>query len=246
MKFPSPLVPARLLKRYKRFLADVELEDGTILTTHVANPGAMTGLLPTDARIWLSKSESASRKLPYSWELVETDFGNGMEFAGVNTAHANTLVAEALTAGGIVELKGYATVRREVKYGAASRIDFLLDDPGKPPCYVEVKNVSLMRSAGRAEFPDAVTARGTKHLAELADMVAGGARAVLLFVIQIGSATSCGVARDIDPAYGRAFDQARQRGVEVLAHRCRITTDSIALGEAVPVNPWAGKPIAAG
>jgi len=242
MRFASELVPATLIRRYKRFLADVELADGTIITAHVANPGAMTGLQAEGARVWLSRSSSLARKLPYSWELIEADFGNGNELTGVNTMHPNPVVAEALANGMISELTGYATIRREVKYGRiingkGSRIDFLLEDPSRPPCYVEVKNVHLMRREGIAEFPDSVTARGAKHLDELAEMVAAGARAVMLFVIQIGSARSFTLARDIDPVYARAFDRARVAGVESLAWTCDLTRQEIKLAHPVPIEP---------
>ncbi|HEX7884302.1 MAG TPA: DNA/RNA nuclease SfsA [Afipia sp.] len=242
MRFASELVPATLIRRYKRFLADVELTDGTAITAHVANPGAMTGLQTEGARVWLSRSSSLVRKLPYSWELIEADFGNGLELTGVNTMHPNPVVAEALAHGTIPELRGYATVRREVKYGRiingkGSRIDFLLEDPARPPCYVEVKNVHLMRREGIAEFPDSVTARGAKHLDELAEMAASGARAVMLFVIQIGSARSFTLARDIDPAYARAFDKARMSGVETLAWTCDLTRQEIKLAQPVPIEP---------
>jgi sugar fermentation stimulation protein A len=237
MRFASELIPATLLRRYKRFLADVEMADGRTMTVHVANPGAMTGLQATGARVWLSKSPNAARKLPYSWELIEADFGGGSELVGVNTAHPNTIVAEALAAGALPQLAGYDSVRREVKYGKASRIDFLLEHPGRPPCYLEVKNVHLMRRQGLAEFPDSVTARGARHLDELAAMVASGARAVMLYVIQIGSATSLALARDIDPAYGRAFDRAREAGVEAMAFTCRIGQDGITLAGPVPIQP---------
>lgn len=241
MRFACELVPATLIRRYKRFLADVELADGSVVVAHVANPGAMTGLQAAGARVWLSRSPSLTRKLPYSWELVEVDFGSAPELAGVNTLHPNPIVAEALAAGTIPELAGYATLRREVKYGRVlngkgSRVDFLLEDPARPPCYVEVKNVHLMRQPGLAEFPDSVTARGARHLDELAGMVAAGARAVMLFVIQIGSADALAIARDIDPAYGRAFDRARAAGVEALAWTCRLTREEIRLDRAVPVE----------
>jgi sugar fermentation stimulation protein A len=237
MKFVSELIPATLLRRYKRFLADVEMPDGSTTTVHVANPGAMTGLQSAGARVWLSKSPNAARKLPYSWELIEADFGGGTELVGVNTAHPNTIAAEALAAAAIPELAGYDIVRREVKYGKASRVDFLLEHADRPPCYVEVKNVHLMRQQGLAEFPDSVTARGSRHLDELATIAATGARAVMLYVIQIGSATSLRFARDIDPAYGQAFDRARAAGVEALAHTCRIGMDGITLAHPVPILP---------
>ncbi|MET0706449.1 MAG: DNA/RNA nuclease SfsA [Tardiphaga sp.] len=237
MKFAVELVPATLLRRYKRFLADVELADGSVITVHVANPGAMLGLQQAGARVWLSKSPSLTRKLPFSWELIEADFGAGAELVGVNTLHPNAIVAEALAAQAIPELAGYASVRREVKYGAASRVDFLLEDPRRPPCYVEVKNVHMMRRPGLAEFPDSVTARGARHLEELAVVAKAGARAVMLFVIQIGSSTAFALARDIDPAYGRAFDTARAAGVEALAYTCAVRQDGLVLARPVPVEP---------
>jgi sugar fermentation stimulation protein A len=189
------------------------------------------------ARVWLSKSPSKTRKLPFSWELIEADFGNGPELVGVNTMHPNAIVAEALAANAIPELAGYDTIRREVKYGAASRVDFLLEHPSRPPCYVEVKNVHMMRQPGLAEFPDSVTARGARHLDELAAMVATGARAMMLFVVQIGSSTAFALARDIDPAYGRAFDKACNAGVEAIAYTCRIDHGSIVLAGRVPIQP---------
>ena len=241
MRFSSELVPATLLRRYKRFLADVELADGNVTTVHVANPGGMIGLQSPGSRVWLSRSSNAKRKLPYSWELVEVDFGGGPELVGVNTAHPNTLVAEALTAGIVPELAGYTGIRREVGYGdgafgSASRIDFLLESLGRPPCYLEIKNVHLMRRQGVAEFPDSVTARGARHLDELAAMATSGARAVMLYVVQIGSAETFSLARDIDPAYGRAFDRARTAGVEALAWRCRLTPQGIDLMQPIPVT----------
>src|SRR5262245_31552130 len=235
MRFPAPLVPATLVKRYKRFLADVMLPSGETVTVHCANPGAMTGLNVPGARVWLSRSANANRKLPHSWELIEVDLGGGAELVGINTAHPNALAAEAIAAGAIPELVGYDTIRREVKYGKGSRVDFLLEAPGRPPCYVEIKNVHLMRRAGLAEFPDAVTKRGTRHLQELADMVAAGSRAMMLFLVQIGSARSFALARDIDPAYGRAYDAARAAGVEAIARRCRLSCDGIDVAEAVPI-----------
>jgi len=235
MRFPDPLIPGTLIRRYKRFLADVTLPGGEEITVHVANPGAMTGLDTPGSRIWLSKSDSAKRKLPYSWELVEVELGKGSELVGVNTGYPNRLVAEALAGDRIAGLGGYTSVRREVKYGKNSRVDFLLEGSGRPPCYVEIKNVHLMRRAGLAEFPDCVTLRGAKHLDELAAMAAAGARAVTLFLIQIGSAERFALARDIDPAYGRAFDRARASGVEAVAWKCAISREAIELAASVPL-----------
>ena len=217
-------------------LADVTLPGGETITAHVANPGAMTGLATPGARVWLSKSDNPKRKLAHSWELIEVDFGSGTELVGINTAHPNALAAEAIAAGAIPELAGYRTIRREVRYGTNSRVDFLLEDPARPPCYVEIKNVHLMRRPALAEFPDAVTKRGAKHLDELSAMVTAGARAVMLYLIQIGSARAFRLARDIDPADGRAFDTARAVGVEAGAYRCGITCDGIEVVEPVPVE----------
>ena len=236
MRFPTSLIPATLIRRYKRFLADVKLDSGKEITAHVANPGAMTGLAAPGARVWLSKSDNPNRKLPYSWELTEADFGGGPELVGVNTGHPNLLVSEALSAKMLPELTGYKSARREVKYGMSSRIDFLLEHDDRPPCYVEVKNVHLMRKAGVAEFPDSVTQRGAKHLDELAAVADSGARAVMLFVIQIGSTKRFTLARDIDPTYGKAFDRARERGVEALAHVCTVTHEGIDIAGAVPIT----------
>jgi sugar fermentation stimulation protein A len=235
MRFATQLVPATLVRRYKRFLADVTLSSGEEITVHVANPGAMTGLVAPGSMVWLSKSDNPKRKLPYSWELVAVDFGTGPEIVGVNTAHPNAIVAEAIAAGLIPELAGYDAIRREVKYGKNSRVDVLLSSSARPTCYVEIKNAHLMRTAGLAEFPDAVTVRGAKHLDELAAMVALGNRAVMFYLIQIGSATRFALARDIDPAYGKAFDRARARGVEAIAYRCILTAQSITLSQSVEI-----------
>ncbi len=235
MRFPSTLIPATLARRYKRFLADVVLQSGEVMTVHVANPGAMTGLDRPLSRVWLSDSGNPMRKFPFTWELVEADVGNGLEIIGVNTGQPHQLVADAIETEVIPELRNYPTIRREIKYGENSRIDFLLEDPARRPCYLEVKNVHLMRKAGLAEFPDCVTLRGAKHLRELMYMRATGARTVLLFVIQIPSADRFAVARDIDPAYAAAFDQARARGVEMLAWRCDVNLEGIEIAAPVPI-----------
>ena len=221
MRFPAPLIPATLVKRYKRFLADVMLPSGETITAHVANPGAMTGLAAPGARVWLSKSDNPNRKLPYTWELVEVDLGGGLELVGVNTGHPNALVAEALAAARSRSLPATRSIRREVKYGKNSRVDFLLEEPGAPALLRrDQERAPDARSRASPNFPTAVTERGAKHLDELADMVAAGARAVMLYLIQIGSADRFALARDIDPAYGAAFDRARAAGVEAIAWRC--------------------------
>ena len=235
MRFKSPLVPGRLITRYKRFLADIELESGETITAHVANSGSMLGLIQPGARVWLSRSDDPKRKLAYGWELIEAEFGRGPEMVGINTGHPNRIVEEAIGSGQISHLAGYSSMRREVRYGRNSRIDILLEDPGRPPCYVEVKNVHLIRKAGHAEFPDCVTARGMKHLGELADQVEAGARAVMVYLIQYAGAERFSFAHDLDPAYATAFHAARSRGVEALALRCAISTEGIAVAGDVPI-----------
>jgi len=236
MRFATPLIPGRLVRRYKRFLADVVLADGTETTAHVANSGAMLGLGAPGSRVWLSRSPNPARKLALSWELVEADFGAGPELVGVNTMHPNLLVAEAIAAGHVPALSGYARMRREVKYGKSSRIDIQLEDEAKPLCLVEVKNVHLMRAPGRAEFPDCVTARGAKHLEELAAEAEKGNRSVMVYLSQIGSARTIGLARDLDPAYGRAFDRARAAGIEAIGLVCRIDPEGIEVAGLVPMT----------
>jgi sugar fermentation stimulation protein A len=195
----------------------------------------MTGLDRPFSRVWLSGSDNPLRKLPLTWELVETDLGSGIEFVGVNTQQPNTLVAEALKEGLIPELRHYTSVRPEVKYGARSRVDFLLESPSRRPCCLEVKNVHLMRKPRVAEFPDCVTDRGAKHMEELAAAIGSGARAVVLFVIQIASADRFAVARDIDPAFTAAFDVARGQGVQMLAWRCNVNLNGIEIAAPVPI-----------
>jgi sugar fermentation stimulation protein A len=235
MRFPTPLIPAMLARRYKRFLADVMFDSGEMTTAHVSNPGAMTGLDRPYSRVWLSDSQNPLRTLRYTWELVEADLGSGPELVGVNTIQPNVLAAEALEARLVPQLRDYTSTRREVKYGSNSRADFVLEDAKRPACYLEVKNVHLMRSPRLAEFPDSVTARGAKHLDELAAMVESGARAALLFVIQVPSAERFAVARDIDPNYAAAFDRAREKGVEMLAWRCKVTLEGIEITSPVPI-----------
>jgi sugar fermentation stimulation protein A len=236
MQFPKPLIKARLLKRYKRFLADVELETGETITATCANTGSMKGLVEPGVTVWLSESDSPTRKYRHTWEMVEHDGGKGTTIVGINTGHPNKIVFEAIEAGRIAPLKGYAQARREVKYGKNSRIDILLEDPKKGRCYVEIKNVHFLRKAGLAEFPDSVTARGAKHLAEMSDMVAQGHRAVMVYLVQRGDATRLQLARDIDPAYGAAFDDAAKAGVEAMAYRCDVSAVGIELTNKIPVK----------
>ncbi|MFC0282751.1 DNA/RNA nuclease SfsA [Camelimonas abortus] len=236
MLYPSPLVEARLLRRYKRFLADMELADGTVVTVHCANPGAMLGLTGPGSRTMLSRSDNPRRTLQWSWELVEVGAPHAPQWVGINTARPNALAEEAIRAGVIPELAGYGGLRREVRYGRASRIDILLEDPQRPPCHVEVKNVHLMRRDGLAEFPDCVTARGARHLAELADMVRAGSRAVMLYVVQM-QAQAFTLAADLDPAYARAWRAATDAGVESLAVVTDISLTEQRIGRAIPVLP---------
>lgn len=224
MKFPDPLVSGKLVKRYKRFLADVVLdESGEEITAHCANPGSMLGLKEPGSRVWLSLSDNPKRKLKYSWEVIEADGA----LVGINTAHPNKLVEEALEAGRIGGLSGYASLRREVKYGKNSRIDILLEAEDGKKTYVEVKNVHLMREAGLAEFPDSVTARGAKHLGELADMVAEGHRAAMVFLVQRPDCNRLSLASDLDPTYAAAFKAARAAGVEAYVIGCSISLEGI-------------------
>ncbi|HEY1246172.1 MAG TPA: DNA/RNA nuclease SfsA [Hyphomicrobiaceae bacterium] len=230
-----PLLRGTLIQRYKRFLADVRLDDGRLVTAACPNTGSMLGLCTPGSAVWLSQSGNPARRYPFTWELVQADLGRGPLLVGINTGHPNKLVAEAVAAGRIRTLAGYPTLRREVKYGRNSRIDLLLECAKKGLCYVEIKNVHLSRRHGLAEFPDSVTARGVKHLAEMSEMVRQGHRAVMVFLIQRGEARRLALARDIDPAYGAAFDAARGAGVEAIALRCRMGTDEIAVDRPVPI-----------
>lgn len=230
MRWPQPLIPARLVRRYKRFLADVALDDGGETTAHCPNPGRMLGLNAPGLRVWLSRSAAKTRTLPLTLELVEADGG----LVGINTMHPNRLVEEAVRAGLIPELAGYSELRREVAYGDGCRIDLLLRAPSRPDCYVEVKNVHLKRTGG-AEFPDAVTARGARHLRALRRQVAAGDRAVVLYVVQRTDCADFSIASDIDPTYAIAFRKALADGVETLCRACRITLEEVQLADPLPV-----------
>ena len=235
MNFPSPLLAGTLVQRYKRFLADVRLDSGKTVTATCPNTGSMIGLKEPGQRVWLSTSDSPTRKYAHTWEMVEQDLGGGPVLVGINTSHPNKLVEEAILAGRVKELKGYAELKREQKYGKNSRIDILLSDPKKGLCYVEIKNVHLSRKKGLAEFPDSVTERGTKHLAELSDMVRDGHRAVMVYLIQRSEVTALKLAADIDPNYVAAFTAAEAAGVEMLALRCTLSTSAITVDKPVKI-----------
>jgi sugar fermentation stimulation protein A len=231
MRFASPLVRGRLVQRYKRFLADVILDDGRAVTAHCANPGAMLGLKDPGLTVWLEPIRDPRRSLAWSWRLAELPDG---ALVGIDTSLPNRLVAEALAAGRIPGLAGYHSVRPEVRYGTRSRVDFLLSAAGRPDAYVEVKNVHLRRTGSLAEFPDSVTARGARHLGDLAAMAAAGRRAVMLYVVQRTDCDRFAVASDLDPAYAAACAQARAAGVEVIAHSTRIDVGGVSLGDPLP------------
>ena len=235
MLFSSTLLRGTFIQRYKRFLADVRLDDGRLVTATCPNTGSMIGLNAPGSVVWLSESDSPTRKYRFTWELVEADLGQGPTLVGINTGHPNKLVAEALAARRIKALAGYPSLRREVKYGKASRIDLLLECAKKGLCYVEIKNVHLSRRHGLAEFPDSITERGVKHLAEMSDMVRAGHRAVMVYLIQRGDARRLAFARDVDPGYGAAFDAAAAAGVEAIALRCRMSTEEIVVDRLVPI-----------
>jgi sugar fermentation stimulation protein A len=226
-------VRATLLRRYKRFLADVALEDGARVTAHCANPGSMMGLSAPGLPVWLEPNDDPARKLRYSWKLAALPGGH---WAGIDTGVPNRVAGEALRARLIPELAAYGGVRPEVRYGAASRVDFLLTEPGLPDAYVEVKNVHLRRTGDWAEFPDSVTLRGARHLEELGNMAERGARAVMLYVIQRTDCARLAMAADLDPGYAAAFVRARARGVQMLAWVCAISPQGVRLCRPAPVR----------
>ncbi len=237
MTFEADLVPARLVRRYKRFLADVVLPNGAEAVAHCANPGSMLGCMPPGARIWLSPNRNPAAKLAWRWELVEIDGA----LVGINTARTNRIVEAALRAGRIAPLVGYRSIRREVRYGAASRVDFLLEEPGR--CFLEVKNVTLRR-ADEAQFPDAVTLRGRRHLEELARLAVKGDRAVMLYLVHRGDCAGFALAEDIDPGYAAAFVAARAQGVEMLAYDCHVTTRGVKIDRPLSIRmptPYFGQ-----
>jgi sugar fermentation stimulation protein A len=232
MEFSKPLIKATLIRRYKRFLADMLLEDGREVTAHCANPGAMLGISSPGSISWLSQvPEGSTRKLAYSWEIVETEGTR----VGINTSRPNLLVSEALEKKLIPELAAYEIVRKEVKYGTNSRVDFLLENSGLAPCYLEVKNVHLKRNE-RAEFPDCVTERGAKHLNELSRMAGNGTRAVLLYIVQRNDCVGFSIAEDLDPFYAQAAREACNNGVESLCYQCNVQLSGIEISTPLSLN----------
>ncbi|WP_099866493.1 DNA/RNA nuclease SfsA [Pararhizobium haloflavum] len=238
MQFKSPLVPATLVARYKRFLFDAVLADGQAITGSCPNTGSMFGLTTPGARVWLSEHDSPTRKYRHCLELVEADD----TIIGVNTGLPNRLADEAIDAGLIRDLADYGERLREQRYGRNSRIDILLQDQARGKAYVEVKNVHMSRTSGLAEFPDSVTARGAKHLEELGDMVESGHRAIMLYMIQRPDVSRFRLCRDLDPIYAAAFDRAVARGVEAIAVRCDITPEFIRPDAVVPIEEPGARP----
>ncbi len=233
MQFDTPLQSARLLKRYKRFLADVVLDDGSETTIYCSNTGAMTGCAEPGDTVWYSRSDNPKRKYALSWELTQTSANH---WICVNTAQANRLAEEAIRNGSIPELAGYAELQREVKYGAEnSRIDLLLTDPQRESCYIEVKSCTLLEADGQGYFPDAVSVRGQKHLRELIEMKRLGHRAVLLFAVLHTGIERVAAAGHIDAKYARLLDEAREAGVEVLAYRGELSPEGMQLTQSLPV-----------
>ena len=234
MRFQTELVPARLVKRYKRFLADCVLEDGgQEITAHCANPGSMMGLAEPGMRVWLEPNDDPKKKLKYGWRLVDHENGH---FTGVDTSLPNRALKSALMAREVAPFAAYPMVRPEVKYGENSRIDFLLSGPDLPDLYIEVKSVTLSRQQGLAEFPDSVTKRGAKHLDELARVVAQGHKAAMLYLVQRTDCDTFTLASDIDPAYRTAFDAARAAGVETYCFDTNITPDGIEIARPLTLR----------
>jgi len=232
MHFQTPLVTGRLERRYKRFLADVTLDDGRFITASVPNTGSMLGLTAPCSRIWLSVSDAPHRKYPHTLQIVEAD----NTLVGVNTSLPNKIAEEAILSGMIPSLSHYGLLKREQKYGRNSRIDILLDEGNASRAYVEVKNVHFIRTPSLAEFPDTVTARGAKHLEELVDVVSAGFRGVMVFIIQRNDCNRFSISGDLDPTYARAFDRARAAGVEAWAIRCQVTENGIYAETLVPIE----------
>ena len=232
MKFDSPLLPATLIKRYKRFLADVKLEDGRIITAHCPNTGSMKTCIHPGWKVLLSYHDNPKRKLSHTLELVH----NGDCWICVNTHQANKIVHEAIQANEIPELSQYETVRTEVKYSNNSRIDLLLESPDKKPCFVEVKAVTLLGEGQTILFPDAITTRGQKHINDLEQERLKGNRAVLLFLIQRSDGSHFTPASEIDPEYARLLKNAHSSGLEILPYQTKITPETIKIQKKIPFN----------
>lgn len=231
MKFSPALKPATLLRRYKRFLADIELSDGEVMTLHCPNTGSMKACLAPGSTCWYSLSDNPKRKYPATWEIATTPSGH---LAGINTGRANSLVREAIEKGVVTELQGYDRLQAEVKYGAEnSRIDLLLSR-GEERCYVEVKNCTLLEGDGIGYFPDAVSERGSKHLRELMAVAASGQRAVLFFCVQHSGISQVAAAAHIDPRYAQTLHDAVAAGVEVLAYQAHLSAEEIVLTHSLP------------
>jgi sugar fermentation stimulation protein A len=232
MKFDPQLNHSILIKRYKRFLADITLPDDSTHTAHVANTGAMSGCAEPDDTVWYSTSNNPKRKYPFSWELTHT---KNNHFICVNTQRANQLVEEALNNNVIEELIGFNSLQREVKYGAEnSRIDILLQFDDKPDTYIEVKSVTLLEG-DKGYFPDAVTTRGQKHLRELIEMVEQGYRAVLCFAALHTGINNVQAAKHIDPKYAVLLAEAIKSGVEVIAYKAEISSKALSLTHSINV-----------
>ena len=231
MKFTNDLLKGKLVQRYKRFLADIVLDDGKAITAHCANSGSMLGVKDPGSEVWVSPAQNPSRKLKYTWEMIRV----GKSLVGINTNHPNNIVKEAIGNNSITDLLGYASIRREVKYGVNSRIDILLEAPDQPDCYVEVKSVTLKRGK-LAEFPDAVTTRGTKHLVELTNQVRAGKRAVMFYLVQREDCRGFTLASDIDTNYAQAFSHALKAGVEVMCYRCKLSLKQIILDAPLSIE----------
>ncbi len=231
MRFQTPLIPGRLIRRYKRFLADVRLEDGCEVTAHIANPGSMLGLKEEGQKIWLEPNDDPKKKLKFGWRLVDHENGH---FTGVDTSVPNRALRAALLAREVVELAEYPDIRPEVKYGSGSRVDFLLSGGDQRPLWLEVKCVTLSREPGLGEFPDSVTARGRKHINELVDMIRKGDRAMLFYLVQRSDCTRVTLASDIDPAYAETFRAAMAEGLEVLCYDTKISPEGVWLGQRLP------------
>jgi len=225
MNFPAPIIKGRLVQRYKRFLADIDL-DGQVITAHCANPGAMTGLKEPGAAVWVTPALNPKRKLKYDWQVIES----GEAKICINTNFANHVIGEALRGGAITPLAAYKTIKPEQKYSENSRIDFLLTQDGLPDCYVEVKSVTLSPRTGLASFPDSPTARGLKHLSDLSLMVSQGHRAVTLYLVNRDDCSEFTLTADIDPKYTQGYENARTAGVETHVYGSIITPSGISLG----------------